>query len=120
MLSAIRTSTGDELPGPDGLRNGSIATAAATGTSTSRGTAMFVSAIDAGQPLPIDRDAIIVVRPRRRLVLGGRFAKKATLGARTGAPSHARPCSMHAGKPGPHQPPASGAAAISDAGHVRP
>jgi len=56
MLSAIRTSTGDELPGPEGLRKGSIATAAATGTRTNRGTAELMEAVDTGRRLlSIDR-----------------------------------------------------------------
>ena|ERR1700693_4682726 len=65
MLSAIAMSTGDVLPGPEGLRKGSIATAAATGTNTSHGTVGALVRTDAGgQRLSIGGDAIISVRPR--------------------------------------------------------
>src|SRR6266853_2888237 len=103
MLSAIRTSTGDELPGPEGLRKGSIATAAATGTRTNRGTAELMEAVDTGRRLLVVGDAIISARSR--LVPWRGFATEGMLGGDAGA-CCARDGYMHAGEPGPcrHQP----------------
>src|SRR6266550_4400485 len=91
MLSAIGMSTSDELPGPEGLRTGSIARATATGTSTSQGTFEASVAVDAGGPRQsIGGAAIISVRPASRVQCPASLASRLAASSLSSRRQHLR------------------------------